>query len=168
VQNGLQQAWDARFEADRTAAAARAQVLHIDVEMDGLLLGFGDVVTAADEASGTTLHAKLFPAGVERVVAPVGVLETRAVRAILDRLAKDPAAKALSAEWSGPLGDTLGRYEALLGERDVAETALAKAREREAAARTAWFQAVARNLALVEEHYPDSDAARALFLPKAV
>lgn len=165
IQNDLQRAWDARFEAQRAAATTQARVIHVDVEMDALLLAFGDVVTAADTEKGSKLHATLFPAGVERVVAPVGVLETQAVRGILQRLEKTAGAEALRADWTGPLGDTLGRYEALLEERDMAGAALAQATEKEQAARAAWLEAVGRHLALAAEHYPDSAATRALFLP---
>lgn len=167
VQDALRQAWALRFEAEQAAAAAQSRVLHVDVEMDALLLAFGDAVLAADAEGKTNLHALLFPTGIQRVVEPVGVLQTEATHGILKRLAAsgDPVAKGLSVEWAGPLGATLGRYDALIEARDKAEEALAALRAAEESARDAWFQAVTTHLTLVGESFPESAFTRALFFP---
>lgn len=160
VQEGLQKAWEARLAAEMGAAAARARVLHVDVEADALLLAFGDAVADAD----TALHGVLFPAGLERVVGPVGAVQTEAVRGILERFGKasQPAAKGLRDSWTGPLEEILARYEDVVRQKDQADAAFDAAKAREDAARKAWFEAVAAHLALVDAEYPESDFTRAL------
>ncbi|MDY0005114.1 MAG: hypothetical protein RBU30_27695 [Polyangia bacterium] len=163
VQEELKQAFETRLAAEQVAAAARARMLHVDVEADALLLALGDAVADAD----TALHGVLFPAGMERVVGPVGAVQTEAMKGILERFGKaeQPAAKALREGWSAPLGEALSRYEDAIAQQGRAQSDLEKARSRETKAREAWFEAVKAHLAIIAEQYPDSDFTRALFFP---
>lgn len=160
INDQLQQALEARTAAERSHAPAQAQLPLVDIELDAIVMALAETVKAEDSSA---LFEALFPTGLQRVVDPIGVLEADAVEKILGQLKEHPDAAALRDPWAGALEECLGRYRSAIQARQEATRSLDGALGAEETARKAWFEAVGKHCATIEESFPDSPVTEAVF-----
>jgi hypothetical protein len=161
INDKLLKAFEARTSAERSHAPAQAQLPLVDIELDAIVMALAETVKTA--ASSDALFEALFPAGLQRVVDPIGVLEAEAVDKILATLESRADAAPLRDPWAGALRECLDRYRAAIGAREDATGALDRAMSAEEAARKAWFAAVGKHCGTIEETFPDTPVTEAVF-----
>jgi len=161
INDKLQQTFEARTAAERHHAPIQAQLPLVDIELDAIVMALAETVKTGE--SSDRLFEAMFPAGLQRVVDPIGVLEAEAVEKILGQLAELPDAADLRDPWSSILEECLGRYRAAIQNREAATKALDATVGAENAARKAWFEAVDKHCGTIEESFPDSPVTEAVF-----
>ena len=167
VNDQLTKALDARVASERSRAPRVARLPLVDVALDTLMMAFAEVVRRADGDTPGPLGKAFFPAGVERVVEPVGVVQAEEVRRILEELKGNDDAESLRDPWHDVIAETLAQYDEAIALGLSAESDLDAAKKAEEGARKAWFDAVEKHCEVIGESYPDSDFTRVLFFSEA-
>lgn len=165
LNDALAAAYDRLLAAERAEVVTRANLQHLDVEVDALVMAFAEAVKHHDGERGSAHFARIFPRDVDAVVDPVGALQATALARIVEAL-EGEALAPLAGTWRDPLAERAAAYERAVEAHDARRAELRAARDEEVARREAWFTQVASHLEALTAVLPDTDLTQRLVFPQ--